>query len=46
VIGIEYSNLPIDEIPSLSKHPMSALQLPWPRRSPSCAARSSCSTGA
>jgi outer membrane protein TolC len=27
VIGIEYSNLPIDEIPSLSKHPMSALQL-------------------
>jgi outer membrane protein TolC len=27
VIGIEYSNLPIDEIPSLNEHPMSALQL-------------------
>ena len=27
VVGIEYANVPIDEIPSLSKHPMSALQL-------------------
>ena len=26
VVGIEYANVPIDEIPSLSKHPMSALQ--------------------
>jgi outer membrane protein TolC len=26
VIGIEYSNVPIDEIPSLDDHPMSALQ--------------------
>jgi outer membrane protein TolC len=27
VIAVEYSNIPSDEIPSLSKHPMSALQL-------------------